>query len=69
MAPIGTPAAIVNKLNAEINESLKTPEVTATFARLGFDAMINSSQEFAAFLAVQAQKWPPVIKAANIQPQ
>ena len=69
VAPAGTPAAIVNKLNAETNESLRTPEVTATFARLGFDAMINSPQEFAAFLAVQAQKWPPVIKAANIQPQ
>jgi hypothetical protein len=28
-----------------------------------------SPREFGAFLAAQAQKWPPVIKAANIQPQ
>jgi tripartite-type tricarboxylate transporter receptor subunit TctC len=28
-----------------------------------------SPQEFAAFLVAQAQKWPPVIKAANIRPQ
>jgi hypothetical protein len=31
--------------------------------------MIMSPQEFAAFLVAQAQTWPPVIKAANIQPQ
>jgi len=31
--------------------------------------MIMSPQEFGAFLAAQAQKWPPVIRAANIQPR
>jgi hypothetical protein len=36
---------------------------------LGFGAMIIAPQEFAAFPAAQAQKWPPVIRAANIQPQ
>jgi len=69
VAPAGTPAAVINKLNAEVNETLKAPEVRANLDRLGFNPMIMSPQEFAAFLAVQAQKWPPVIKAANIQPQ
>jgi tripartite-type tricarboxylate transporter receptor subunit TctC len=41
----------------------------ANLDRLGFEAMIMSPQEFAAFLVAQALKWPPVIKAANIQPQ
>jgi tripartite-type tricarboxylate transporter receptor subunit TctC len=44
-------------------------EVKANLDRLGFDLMIMSPQEFAAFLAAQAQKWPSVIRAANIQPQ
>jgi hypothetical protein len=30
---------------------------------------IMSPREYGAFLAAQAQKWPPVIKAANMQPQ
>jgi tripartite-type tricarboxylate transporter receptor subunit TctC len=69
VAPAGTPDAVVNRLNVEINESLKSPEVTATLARLGFNPMISSPQEFAAFLAAQTRKWPDVIKAANVQPQ
>jgi tripartite-type tricarboxylate transporter receptor subunit TctC len=52
-----------------VNQSLKSPEVMANLARNRFEPMINSPAEFAAFLALQAEKWPPVIKAANIQPQ
>jgi len=69
VAPAATPSAVISKLNAEVNETLKSTEVKANLDRLGFDPMIMSPQEFAAFLAAQAQKWPPVIKAANIQPQ
>jgi tripartite-type tricarboxylate transporter receptor subunit TctC len=69
VAPAATPSAVINRLNAEVNETLKSTEVKANLDRLGFDPMIMSPQEFAAFLAAQAQKWPPVIKAANIQPQ
>jgi tripartite-type tricarboxylate transporter receptor subunit TctC len=69
VAPAGTPSAVINKLNSEINESLKSPEVTATLAKLGFNPMTASPQTFATFLAAQAQKWPPVLKAANVQPQ
>jgi len=69
VAPAATPSAVINRLNAEVNETLKSTEVKVNLDRLGFDPMIMSPQEFAAFLAGQAQKWPPVIKAANIQPQ
>jgi tripartite-type tricarboxylate transporter receptor subunit TctC len=69
VVPAGTPEAVVNRLNAEINESLKLPEVTATLARLGFNPMVSTPQEFAEFLAAQIRKWPDVIKAANVQPQ
>ena len=69
VAPAGTPAAVVNKLNHEINESLKSADVTAALAKLGFIPMIGSSQDFAAFLTAQTQKWPPILKAANVQPQ
>jgi hypothetical protein len=47
----------------------KLPELRASLDRLGFGPMIlmiMSLQEFAAFLAAQAQKWPPVIGSAKI---
>jgi len=69
VAPAATLPAVISRLNAEVNETLKLPEVRANLDRLGFNPMIMSPQEFGAFLAAQAQKWPPVIKAANIQPQ
>jgi tripartite-type tricarboxylate transporter receptor subunit TctC len=69
VAPPGTPSPAIDKLNVAINESLKLPEVLATLAKLGFSPMGGSPEELATFLAAQAQKWPPVLKAANVQPQ
>jgi tripartite-type tricarboxylate transporter receptor subunit TctC len=62
IAPLGTPAPIVNKLNAEINAALRSNEVQATFKKLRFQPMIHSVEEFAKFLTVQAERWPPIIK-------
>jgi tripartite-type tricarboxylate transporter receptor subunit TctC len=67
VAPGGTPAAIVNRLNAAINESLKSPEVAGTLTKLSVDAKISSPEEFAAFLAKERAKWTTVIKTASIQ--
>jgi len=67
VAPGGTPAAIVNKLNAAINESLKSPEVAGTLTKLSVDAKVSSPEEFAAFLAKERAKWTTVIKTAGIQ--
>jgi tripartite-type tricarboxylate transporter receptor subunit TctC len=68
-APAGTPAAIVEKLNTEINETLRLPEVRETYARLGADFGIMSAPEFAAFVAKEAKKWPPIIKATGVTVQ
>jgi tripartite-type tricarboxylate transporter receptor subunit TctC len=67
VAPAGTPAAIVNKLNTEINAALRSSEVQATFKKLRFKPLINSPQEFATFLAAQAERWPPIIKATGLK--
>jgi tripartite-type tricarboxylate transporter receptor subunit TctC len=69
VAPLGTPAPIVNKLNTEINAALRSDEVQATFKKLRFQAMIQSPGEFAKLLAVQAERWPPIIKAAGLKAQ
>jgi tripartite-type tricarboxylate transporter receptor subunit TctC len=67
VAPAGTPAAIVARLNAAINETLKTPEVQATLAKLSVEPRIGSPENFSAFLASERAKWTPLVKAANIK--
>jgi tripartite-type tricarboxylate transporter receptor subunit TctC len=67
VAPAGTPAAIVARLNAAINESLKSPEIGATLTKLNVDAKTSSPDEFAAFLARERDKWTTVIKTAGVQ--
>jgi len=69
VAPTGTPGAIVNRLNADINASLQSPEVASALVRLGVDVKISSPQEFAAFLARERDKWAAVIKAAGVRAQ
>ena len=67
LAPAGTPAAVVDKLNAAINASLQTAEVQASVARLGMAPKIGSPQDFAGQIAAEFAKWTAVAKAADIR--
>ncbi len=69
LAPAGTPAEIVHKLNGEINEAMKTPELAARMAKLGFEPKIWSPEEYAAFLTEEAGRWPPLVKASGVKPE
>jgi tripartite-type tricarboxylate transporter receptor subunit TctC len=69
LAPAGTPAGVVDKLNLAANESLKAPETLASFAKLGIAPKSSSPREFAAFLAAEARKWPPILKASGVKPE
>jgi tripartite-type tricarboxylate transporter receptor subunit TctC len=68
-APTGTPAAVVERLNAGFNEALRSAEVKKSYTRLGADVDIMSAREFAAFVASEAKKWPPVIAATGVKIQ
>ena len=67
VAPAGTPAGIVGRLNAAINESLTSPDVAAAFAKMGAEVRPGPPQDFSAFLAAETEKWVAVVKAANIK--
>jgi len=69
LAPVGTPAAIVDRLNHEMNEILKSPEMAPTLKRFGYEAKISTPEEFKTFFADELRKWPPILKAAGIKPQ
>jgi tripartite-type tricarboxylate transporter receptor subunit TctC len=67
VAPAGVSPTIVAKLNAAVNDSLKSPEVMATLAKLSVDIKPGTPAEFGAFLAKEREKWLAVAKAAHIQ--
>jgi len=65
-APHGTPAPIVKKLNASLNEALLSPEVAERFAQLNVSSRTNSPAEFRDSVAQQTRLWSGVVKEANI---
>jgi tripartite-type tricarboxylate transporter receptor subunit TctC len=65
--PHGTPAAIVNRLNAALNAAIISPLVTARFAELNIESRQNSPQEFGAYVEDQMTLWSRVVKEANIK--
>ena len=66
-APKKTPAAIVEKLNKEINATLADPRMKARFGDLSFTVLPGSPAEFGQFIAEDTEKWRKVIRAANIK--
>jgi tripartite-type tricarboxylate transporter receptor subunit TctC len=69
VAPAGTPAPIIAKLNAAINEVLRSPDMQATFVKLKAQPLAGSPAEFSAFMARQIVTWGAVIRAAGIKLQ
>jgi len=65
VAPAGTPAAVVGRLNAAINEGLRGAEVKAALGKLGALPKIGSPAEFAAFIAAELPKWAATVKLAG----
>jgi tripartite-type tricarboxylate transporter receptor subunit TctC len=69
MAPTGTPKAIVDKLNAEINKLLARPDVKANWVKQGADTMSMTPDEFDTHLMADLAKWSKLVKDANIKLQ
>ena len=65
VAPAGTPAAIVAKLNAAVNAGLNAPETKTTMDRFSSIIKIGTPQDFAAFIASEAPKWAELVKLAG----
>ena len=68
MAPKGTPAPIVTRLNEEIRKILSRPEVRDAWAKQGAFPMIMSTQEFTNFLDADIAQWATVVKVSGAKP-
>ena len=69
LAPAGTPAQNINRLNGEIAKVLELKDVQDALARQGAEAESSTPQEFAAFLKREYAKWAKVVKESDIRIQ
>lgn len=65
LAPAGTPAPIVQRLNAEVEKAMKTPEVVAAYATVGFDVRTGTPQQLQSVIARDLELWGPIVKATG----
>jgi len=66
LAPARTPAPVIDKLNAALNDALRTPELQASVAKLGLQSRSMTPQEFSAKLADEARDWDAAIKESGV---
>lgn len=65
LVPAGTPAAVVERLNAETRKALSSAAVKEQFAAQGLEATPSTVREFGAYLKSEVAKWARVIKASG----
>jgi len=69
LAPKGTPAPIVEKMNKEVNQVLQDPAFQSKLSAIGATTLGGTSQQLAAHLESELQKWGAVIQSAGIKVQ
>jgi tripartite-type tricarboxylate transporter receptor subunit TctC len=67
--PSGTPNAIVERLNREINAGLADPGIRARMAEVGGVPLVYSPAELRALISRDAAKWAKVVEQAGIKPE
>ena len=68
-APAGTPKPIVQRLNTEIAQILKQPDIQAKLTELGLTPAGGTPEELAEFQKAEIAKWAKVVKEANVKPE
>jgi tripartite-type tricarboxylate transporter receptor subunit TctC len=68
VAPAGTPATAVTKLNAALREVIDSPDVQARFKNVGFEGFSSTPEEFGTFMQAQLGVWEKMVKDADIKP-
>ncbi|ARP81381.1 hypothetical protein CAL12_11620 [Bordetella genomosp. 8] len=66
-APVGTPPAVVAKLNADVVAALKSPDIQAFFAEQGAEVIGDSSADANAKVRSEVEKWRGVIQSIGLK--
>ena len=69
VAPAGLPAPIVERLNAVINEGLRSAEMRTSLDKLGIEPFVTTPAEFAALVAEEAPRWSEAVALTGIKAQ
>jgi len=67
LAPAGTPAAIVQRLNTEVNAILGTPEMRKRLADMGVDVVTGTPKQFADYVHKELRSWKVLIKDSGMK--
>ena len=67
VVPAGTPAPVIDKLNAEIRRALQSPEMTKQLKAQGAQALGSTPQEYATYIKSEIARWGEVVKEANVK--
>jgi tripartite-type tricarboxylate transporter receptor subunit TctC len=67
MAPGGTPAEVVARLQRELSAILKSPEVTEQFRKLGAETVGDTSEQFGRTIASEYETWARVIRDGKLK--
>ena len=65
VAPAGTPKALIDRLNTEITNALRSSEVAERIAGLGLTIVADSPESFARFVAAESDRWREVIRVSG----
>ena len=68
LAPAGTPPAIVKRLNAELLKILALPDVLEQLAKIDYEPVGSSPEQFARQIADEAERWARLVKERNFKP-
>jgi tripartite-type tricarboxylate transporter receptor subunit TctC len=67
LAPVGTPPAVIRKLNEEVVKVLQNPDIKARFRNLGVDAVASTPEELTHRIPQDIARWTAIIKQADIK--
>jgi len=65
----GTPAPIVERLNAAVRKGLENPDTHKRFVELGGEPRASSPEEMRSYIAAEIEKWKQVVAARNLERQ
>jgi len=66
-APAGTPASVVNRINADMNDLLRLPEIRASMEKLGMNTAGGPPERLGSLVKSELVRWNRVVKAAKIK--
>jgi tripartite-type tricarboxylate transporter receptor subunit TctC len=69
VTPVRVPAPVIEKLNAEVNRTLRDPEMIKRLEEEGSEAMGGTPQDFERFLKTEYERWRDIVRATGAKPE